>query len=841
VKTPPENTHQSLPTRGRPYLADAIAAAYACAFYAWLMVRTPGTPSASLVGELAFLPLGLALAWASWRNARVPSLDSRTRLAWRLLVGAYLSLWVSGSMWSFLLWHNNTSQALWVDRLEVVQHILALAAYLAFPDRRLGRDAGVRFVADLALTIVAGFVLAFDFVLRVSGVEPGAPTYTTVIVSASIEWVIFVVVTVGAARKRDAEARTALGLLLAANMAYLFANYFYARDMSGYRSGDAVDGLWFGAWVLRWTAVRTAWHLYRRRADRPATAMSQAAAEYRSSALSYVILAGAFILLIGEIVAGERRSIELMAVAAAVMASLLLFRQFAELRVSRRLFDAQLAQEARFRSLVQHSSDVVLVVDTAGRTTYVSPSATRIFGESAGITTGANIRDLVPEDDAATLASIFHRTGSEPRSLNTRMQTAAGDWRDLEMLWSDLRDDRAVGGIVLNCRDVTERNELERKLQHAQKIDAVGHLAGGLAHDFNNLLMVIRGYTELLRSDLPPDASSQADLANMEQAVDRASTVTRKLLAFSRRQAVQPTVLDLNAVLCDLRPIFRQLVTDKVDVQLDTDGELWHVKADQGQVEQVVVNLATNARDAMPHGGALRILTRNRHVEADRSVVGGPPPGDYVALEVIDSGTGMDEMVRTHIFEPFFSTKPKDRGVGLGLAMVHGIVTRAGGQITVDSLPGRGTTFTILLPRTTEAGNHGSKDETPAAPSAGARTVLLVDDEPAVRTITRRLLERAGYKVVEAADGYEALAIAARPEVKLDLLLTDMVMPGLTGQQVVIGFRASRPGVPVVGITGYAGDSDRVTAGEAGLAGLVTKPFSADALVRAIASACHNQ
>jgi PAS domain S-box-containing protein len=832
--------HQSLPARDRPYLADAIAVAYACAFYAWLAVRPAGTPSAILVGQVAFYPLGLALAWASWRNSRVPSLDARTRLAWRLLVGAYLSLWVSGSIWSFLIGFTKTPQPPWIDWLELLQHVLALAAYFAFPNRPLARDAGVRFVADLALTVIAGFVLAFDFVLRVSGVEPGDPTYTTVIVGASIDWIIFVVLTVGAARKRDPEVRTTLGLLLAASMAYLFANYFYARDVSGYRSGDAVDGLWFAAWVLRWLAVRAAWHLYRRRADRPATATSNVAAEYRSSALSYVIFAGAFVLLIGEIVAGERRSVELMAVAAAVMASLLLFRQFAELRVSRRLFDAQLAQEARFRSLVQHSSDVVLVVDTAGRITYVSPSATRIFGERAAITTGAAIRDLVPPEDAATLASIFERTGKEPRSLTTRMRTEAGEWRDLEVLWSDLRDDRAVGGIVLNCRDVTERNELERKLQHAQKIDAVGHLAGGLAHDFNNLLMVIRGYAELLRADLPPDASSQADLANMEQAVDRASTVTRKLLAFSRRQAVQPTVLDLNAVLCDLQPIFRQLVTDKVDVQLDTDRELWRVKADQGQIEQVVVNLATNARDAMPQGGPLRIVTRNQLVHAGGPAIGGPPPGNYVALEVIDVGVGMDDIVRARIFEPFFSTKPKDRGVGLGLAMVHGIVTRAGGYIEVDSVPGRGTTFTILLPRTTEAGVHGSTRQEPAWPSGGPRTVLLVDDEPAVRAITRRLLEHGGYRVLEAADGHEALAIAARPDVRLDLLLTDMVMPGMSGQQVVVGFRAARPGVPVVVITGYAGESDQVGAEEAGLAGLVTKPFSADALMRAVASACNN-
>ena len=830
---------QSLPARDRPYIADAVAAAYACAFYAWLAVRPAGTSSAMLIGEVAFYPLGLALAWASWRNSRVDSLDSRTRRGWRLLVGAYLALWVSGTAWSFLLRISNTTVPAWIDWLEILQHLLALAAYFAFPNRAAAQKADARFVADLGLTIVAGFVLAFDFVLRAATAEPGTEAYAIALVGAFLDWLMFVVLTVGAARKRDPEVRTTFALLLAASMSYLFANYFYARDAATYRAGDAIDGLWFAAWVLRWAAVRSALHLYRRRSASPPQEMNEAAVAFRSSVLSYLILAGAFLLLVGEILLGARRSVELMALAATVMASLLLFRQFAELRVSRRLFEAQLAQEARFRSLVQHSSDVVLVVDSEGRVTYVSPSAARIFGEPSDIAIGTNIRTLIPPEDGAALSSIFKPTGKEPRALVTRVRNAAGEWRDLDVLWSDLRSDKAVGGIVLNCRDVTERNELERKLQHAQKIDAVGHLAGGVAHDFNNVLMVIRGYTELLRADLPQDASCQSDLANMEQAVDRASTVTRKLLAFSRRQAVQPTVLDLNAVLSDLQPIFRQLMTDNVNVRLDTERELWRVKADQGQMEQVVVNLATNARDAMPRGGPLRIVTRNQRVEATHPI-DGLPAGDFVALEVVDAGTGMDDGIRARIFEPFFSTKPKDRGVGLGLAMVHGIVTRAGGHVLVDTAPGRGTTFRLLFPRTTEAIDFRSALQEKVSPAPVARTVLLVDDEPSVRAITRRLLERAGYRVLEAADGHEALSIAEQRDLRLDLLLTDMVMPGLSGQQVVVRFRATRPGVPIVGITGYAGESPQVAAAEeAGLSGLVTKPFSGDALIRAVAAACH--
>ena len=826
-------------SRYRPYFADLVAAAYAGSFFVWLALRTPGTPLAAHISDLAFWPLGLAIAWATARNARLPSLDRRSRVGWWLLTGAALSLWLSGTTWSMLLRQGPDTHPAWLEWIELFQHVLALAGFFAFPNKALNPEARLRFFADVGLVTVAGFVLAFDFVLRASGIAPGSPEYYIEVIRASIDCATFVTVTIAFSHKRDTETRAAFGFLLGANISYLFANYFYS-SMPVYHSGDAVDGLWFAAWVLRWTAARVAWHMYRERAWRPAADLTDSGTGYRSSVLSYVILAGAFLLLVSEIVLGEARSVDLMAVAATAMASLLLFRQFAELRLNRRLFDAQLAQDARFRALVQQSSDVVLVVNEAGVLTYVSPSAARIFGDGSGVVTGASIRELAPPDDRGTFDRIFDPAGEPVPAIHTRMRTAAGEWRDLEVLWTNLTSDPAVRGLVLNCRDVTERNELERRLQHAQKIDAVGHLAGGLAHDFNNLLMVIRGYAELLRGQLPADATAQADLGHMEQAVDRASTVTRKLLAFSRRQAVQPTVIDLNAALTDLQPIFRQLLADGVKVQVDAAAGLWRVKADQGQVEQVVVNLTTNARDAMPHGGVLRISTANRTIDAALSP-GDPAPGDYVELEVEDSGTGMGDAVRARIFEPFFSTKPKDRGVGLGLAMVHGIVLRAGGHISVRSVPGQGSTFTVLLPRTTETtGLEAVRIQTPE-PRADARTVLLVDDEPAVRDITKRLLERAGFRVIEAADGYAALAIASQRDLKLDLLLTDMIMPGLDGREVAARFREARPGVPVVGITGFAGEADQgAVVEQAGLAALVTKPFSADALIRAVASACES-
>ena len=328
----------------------------------------------------------------------------------------------------------------------------------------------------------------------------------------------------------------------------------------------------------------------------------------------------------------------------------------------------------------------------------MSPSVATVFGPDARIVPGTPFRALLSDGDVGIPGPL---TGAEPpggRRFETRMQVAPGLWREVEAVWADLRDEPAVGGIVLNCRDVTDRNDLERHLRQTQELDAVGHLAGGLAHDLNNVLAIIRGYTELLRSELPENSPAAVDLDQMTAAVDRATAVTGKVLAFSRKQPGHKTLLDLNVVVRETEPMLRQLMTDQVEVRLDLEPGLWPIRGDQGQLEQVLVNLATNARDAMPEGGAIVVTTANR------SLVTGPPrPGDHVALVVTDHGTGMSPAVISRIFEPFFTTKPKDRGMGLGLPIVRGIVADLDGRVVVDSAEGQGSTFTVLLPRAEKA------------------------------------------------------------------------------------------------------------------------------------------
>ena len=390
---------------------------------------------------------------------------------------------------------------------------------------------------------------------------------------------------------------------------------------------------------------------------------------------------------------------------------------------------------------------------------------------------------------------------------------------------------RAVG-ISL---DVTERRTLEQQFQQAQKMEAVGQLAGGVAHDFNNLLTVILGFCELLLADLDPGDPRQADISEIQKAGTRAAGLTRQLLAFSRKQIIEPTRLDLNVVVADMQAMLRRLIREDVKVVLSLGPELAAVKADRGEVEQIVMNLAVNARDAMPKGGTLTIETAN--VELDEhyakthvAVKAGP----YVVITVTDTGTGMTPQVQARLFEPFFTTKEPGKGTGLGMATVYGIVTRSGGSVGVDSELGRGTSFKVYFPRADAA---ETVVDAPAPPMrrqvAGTQTVLLVEDEEGLRELTKRLLTRQGYTVVVAGDAEEAIRrFDENPSI--DVLLTDVVMPGASGPELVGQLVARRPGLKVIYMSGYTDDAI-VHHGvlNPGIA-FLHKPFTSDALGRKI-------
>jgi nitrogen-specific signal transduction histidine kinase/CheY-like chemotaxis protein len=393
-----------------------------------------------------------------------------------------------------------------------------------------------------------------------------------------------------------------------------------------------------------------------------------------------------------------------------------------------------------------------------------------------------------------------------------------------------------VGQFGERARTEGVLRETEAQLRQAQKMEAVGRLAGGMAHDFNNLLTVIRGYSELLLGRLGATDAMRKDTEEIKKAADRASGLTRQLLAFSRRQFIATKVLDLNALVANMDGMLRRLIgEDTVELSAELDASIGAIKADPGQVEQVIMNLVVNACDAMPKGGRLTIETRNVTIgEEVRLDAVGVAPGSYVLLVVRDNGHGMDAETRSHLFEPFFTTKEKGKGTGLGLSTVYGIVKQSGGSITVESAPDRGTTFRIYFPRV-EPEVPGMAGAVEAIDSAhGRETILLVEDEPAVRGLVHETLRLHGYTVLEARHGIEALLASTRYVGSIHLLLTDVVMPQMSGPEVAEKILTLRPEIKVLYMSGYPdhplfdrGSVSRQT-------GFLQKPFSPPVLAQKV-------
>ncbi|PYP73268.1 MAG: hybrid sensor histidine kinase/response regulator [Gemmatimonadetes bacterium] len=393
----------------------------------------------------------------------------------------------------------------------------------------------------------------------------------------------------------------------------------------------------------------------------------------------------------------------------------------------------------------------------------------------------------------------------------------------------------AVLRAVADAAVRREHQRLQQQLQQSQRLEAVGRLAGGIAHDFNNVLTAILGSVELLLLDTPADAPKREELDIIRDAAARAQVLIRQLLAFSARQVLQPRVLDLNHLVGEVSKMLRRLIGEDVDLVSALARDLGAVRADAAQIEQALVNLAVNARDAMPAGGGLTIETENVELaEGSAPTHGEVPPGRYVMLRVTDTGTGMDAETQAHVFEPFFTTKPHGKGTGLGLATVYGIARQSGGHVTVESAPGQGTTFRIYLPRVDEAAEPVGGPRSVTAPVEGTETVLLVEDEHLVRSLARKVLEQAGYTVLVAAGGREALQMAALYDGPIHLLLTDVVMPEMNGRELMHRLTPVRPGLRVLYISGY---SDEAVARQGVLdpgTAFMQKPFTPEALARKV-------
>jgi two-component system, cell cycle sensor histidine kinase and response regulator CckA len=490
--------------------------------------------------------------------------------------------------------------------------------------------------------------------------------------------------------------------------------------------------------------------------------------------------------------------------------------------------------EARYRFLTEHSTDMLARHAADGTITYASPACLSLLGYTVGELVGNSMFEYCHPDDLeamrAAIARLIGHQGAETLTYRARRRDGSYVW--LETTGQAVRDPKSglVGEVLSVSRDITERRRLEEELRQAQKMDAVGQLAGGVAHDFNNLLTTIRGFADLLTRSFESEDARRKDIAEILKATERAASLTRQLLAFSKRQVLRVEALSVNAIVADMVRIIRRLLGDSITIDTTLEPKLWTVRADPGQLEQVLLNLSLNARDAMPQGGTLRISTRNVEVapvNAPDTIV---PAGNYVLLEIQDTGTGMTDETRAHVFEPFFTTKDPTGRSGLGLATVYGIVSQSGGHISVTSSLGTGTTFSIHLPAVILLRRLGERGEGTAPHSAAGNAILIAEDNEGVRALTVRILTGAGYRVFEGCDGVDALeTLRSLPE-PVDLLISDVMMPRMNGSELTVQFQQMQPGTPILLISGYM-DEDAVHRAFNEPDAILAKPFAPDALL----------
>ncbi|MBS2020953.1 MAG: response regulator [Deltaproteobacteria bacterium] len=500
-----------------------------------------------------------------------------------------------------------------------------------------------------------------------------------------------------------------------------------------------------------------------------------------------------------------------------------------------------------FSSLLDATPDIVGMADAQGRLLYLNGAGRRALGVGDADLSSKHFTEFHPEWARRLLeveglpaalrdgnwlgeTALLGPNGAEiPVSqLVVCHKNAAGEVQIISTIARDIGAQKRQEQERL--REATERRRLEAQLAQAQKMESIGRLAGGVAHDFNNLLTSILGHVEFAESTLPPQHPARAELRDVARASERAASLTRQLLAFARRQMVAPTVLDLNTLLLEMDRMLRRLIGENIELVTLFAPELWAVRADRGQVEQLVVNLVLNARDAMPQGGTLRLETANaqlgeEHIRRNPDLM----PGDYTVLIVSDTGVGMSDEVLAHLFEPFFTTKERAHGSGLGLASSYGIARQSGGHIWASSGPERGSTFRVYLPR--HRGDHPAQ-ESSAAPR-GTELILLVEDEPHVRAVTARTLRASGYDVLEAAHGEEALQLFEATSQPIRLLVTDVVMPMLGGRDLAARLLEKRPELKVLYISGYTDDESIPRAAMPGVA-FLQKPFTSSVLARKV-------
>ncbi len=806
------NAHLTL--RGPSRIAWLLAVGYAVVLVVSYSFQT-AVPALALFGKyLQYLPLTLGGAIALWVASKRETLLPATRSGLRWL-GAGMLGSALGMLW-YIYVHEVVALPKGLPRVGDVAFLLSYVAIIVgvvrLPRRSPGQYDGWKVALDAAVVAVGFGLVGWHLIIAPTTVAVDGPVDLFVRVAYPLLDLGFLFalnsVIVGGG---VAEHRAAFRWIGMAIIAYIIAESLY--QVMYYGPGPApepVERLSEAAFTLAYLGFLGAGLRYATTAEPVGVPSPAVTSGYSPLPL---LATGVVAILLTRAAFDPALPIPPSLVLGLVALSiLLLVRQGLTADQNTRLLRAQAQQEgnARVAALVRHGSDLFIVAEPEGTIRFVSPSSQRILGRLPDELVGQHVTALVHDDDAATLDAVTSPLeGAAHFSMPLRLRHAENRWVEFDVVVTDLTAEPAVAGVIFVARDLTERNALESRLRQAQKMEAVGRLAGGVAHDFNNLLTTILASTDLLlEEELSPPV--RADLEIIRQASGRASGLTGQLLAFSRQEKIQRRPIDLAALAEETVQLLRRLLGAEVHVAMQREAHPIPIEGDANQLAQVIVNLSLNARDAMPRGGTLSIRTGHRLLDTVVTRKGTTlAAGHYAVLEVTDTGAGMDQATLDHIFEPFFTTKAAGKGTGLGLATTLRIVEEHGGGIEVDSVPGQGTSIRILLPATAAPGEYHAIEARPATRRGpqGTETILVVEDEASVREVTARILTRLGYRVVTAnGAGHARRVLADRSNDTPNLMLTDVMMPGMTGPELVERVADEFPEMRILFMSGYPGD-----------------------------------
>jgi PAS domain S-box-containing protein len=822
-----------------PTFAIGALAIYAIIRFAANSERfAPGT--AELVDAFCFAVANAAVILCCYLAARSTREDPATRRAWLLVLFASIASAFGSNLseWNAIR-HPNTDLGLWHHLIFAFAYLATLAGLLSFPIAPRRRADRITMSFDIATVALSGAMILWYWCIR-AGAFNGATSLATkamVVGYPAADIAVLLTSAILVVRSSDDRSRTIFGFFGLAYLCSSVADFWYGYleiKSATYNRSTLIDVCWFGGVVLLTVAAAA-------QLRQPPLVDGPRRVEVRWIAEIPFIAVGLAFAMLFLAIREDREAVEVqLGVGALVMTMLAIARQRISARDATRLWNERAARDARFRAMVQHSSDVVVVLDAFLRTTYVSPAIEGVLGLDAELGLGRTFIEWVAPDDRAMAVALLARVVSTPfssESLYCKMVHADGTLRTMETVASNLLTDSAVEGVVLNSRDITQRTALEEQLQHTQKLEIVGRLAGGIAHDFNNLLMVIGANAEFVLSDDSDIEARREAAEEIKDTTKRAAALTKQLLSFSRKQESRPAIINPNDIVRHVERMLLRLMQHAARFSTDLSDAPSSIEIDPGQLEQALLNLAVNSRDAMPVGGLLRMRTRNvkitERTAAERGVL---LPGDYVAISVEDDGAGMSAEVRSRIFEPFFTTKPIGSGTGLGLAMVLGVVQQAGGQILVESVQGQGTCITLHLPVVLTTAKQ-APERPQASMMRGTGRILVVDDEEGVRTVLQRLLRRIGYEVDAVGDAQTALAMLAVTPLRFDLVLSDILMPDKTGLELAAEIIDAKIPVAIVLMTGFADNATVREATETRRLPVLRKPFEVDQLAAIVEEA----